>query len=284
MMVSGAVFAETFVVQRLTDYIALGSHPTEEDKGLRRVAQILVALKECIEDLEKFYKSLEPAPVDPPPSAAASSTARTKSRGQTSGPPRKIFPYYTKYLTKDGEHRFKYTTRLTPSDSPRAVFEAIMESPGAKKVVVKFTRTYCEEAHRLLAEHFLAPELLHHEVIEGTGIHLVVMDYVEVTTTKEGALKVESGSEHVGLLRKAIQLLHAQGFVFGDLREPNVLIAGAELKLVDFDWCGKIGEACYPTNINMSEGIPWPDGVRAEGKIQIAHDVTWFRQLTGAEL
>jgi hypothetical protein len=39
------VFAETFVVQRLTDYIALGPNPTEQDKGMRRVAQILVTLK-----------------------------------------------------------------------------------------------------------------------------------------------------------------------------------------------------------------------------------------------
>ena len=61
-MVSGAVFADTFIIQQLTDYITLGLHPTHPDRGLHRVAQVLVALKECIKDLCNFYKKLMDTP------------------------------------------------------------------------------------------------------------------------------------------------------------------------------------------------------------------------------
>ena len=289
MMVSGAVFADNVVVQHLTDYIALGSHPTEPDRGLRRVAQILVALKECIQDLEHFYKGipLKSTPPDAPKKVTRSSTAPTKSRGSRPAAPDpspKVLPCYTGYPIKDPKHQFKYTKRLTPSDSARAVFVATMEPPGGegRDIVVKFTRRYSEEAHRLLAQHSLAPKLLHYEMIKGTGILFVVMDHIEVTTTEDGALEGESGPKRAGWLREAVKLLHDQGFVFGDLRRPNILIEENGLKLVDFDWCGKFGEARYPATV--SRDIEWPEGVNGEERIDYPHDKVWFKRLTGTDL
>ena len=289
MMVSGAVFADSIIVQRLTDYIALGSHPTDPDRGLRRVAQILVTLKECIQDLEQFYKgiTLESIPPDAPKKVTRSSTASTESRGSRPAAPDplpKVFPCYTGYPIEDPNEQLKYTDRLTPSDSASAVFVATVEPPGeeSRNVVVKFTRRYSGEAHQLLAQASLAPKLLHHEMIKGTRIHFVVMEHIKVTTTDEDALKGERGAKYATRLREAVQLLHSKGFVFGDLRGPNILIEENGLKLVDFDWCGKCGEARYP--VTVSVGIEWPDGVKGEEKIDYAHDKAWFKRLTGVDL
>jgi thiamine kinase-like enzyme len=49
---------------------------------------------------------------------------------------------------------------------------------------------------------------------------------------------------------------HVAGFVFGDLRLPNVLVsAEGRLALVDFDWSGEAGNACYPLGLNEDEEL-----------------------------
>jgi len=40
---------------------------------------------------------------------------------------------------------------------------------------------------------------------------------------------------------------HDQGLCHGDLRSPNIACEGQSVMLLDFDWGGKEGEACYPT-------------------------------------
>ncbi|KAI0083190.1 hypothetical protein BDY19DRAFT_746482, partial [Irpex rosettiformis] len=58
--------------------------------------------------------------------------------------------------------------------------------------------------------------------------------------------------ENYEQLKKAIGRLHEGGFVFGDLRKPNILISRATggVVLVDFDFCGKENEARYPVGIH----------------------------------
>lgn len=263
-LVSGAVFADTFICQELTDYITLGSHPTHPDRGLRRVAQVLHALKECIQDLVVFYTNLADAPLPP----------RT--------PHRLVFPCYTKYTLNGHRVTFRYIRRLTPMKSARAVFLASITSPSTRKekrVVIKFTRSYCPEAHRLLAELSLAPELLYHGEIEGAGVQLVVMEWLLNIRTNPAGRWTE---QRIKLLRHALDALHSRGFVFGDLREPNIIITDVGPKLVDFDWCGKGGEVRYP--VDLSKEIKWPDGVDGEEEIRADHDRAWFEIITGEEL
>ena len=41
-------------------------------------------------------------------------------------------------------------------------------------------------------------------------------------------------------MQKAIELLHNNGYVIGDFRDPNVLVQeGGGVMLIDFDWAGK---------------------------------------------
>ncbi|KAJ7447366.1 hypothetical protein B0H11DRAFT_1636574, partial [Mycena galericulata] len=72
-------------------------------------------------------------------------------------------------------------------------------------------------------------------------------------------------------LGNAIDKLHAEKLVFGDLRPPNIIVHNSSVHLVDFDWAGRVGEARYPSTINMDPGI-FPDGVDRGGLIKMEHD------------
>ena len=93
---------------------------------------------------------------------------------------------------------------------------------------------------------------------------MVVMGYVDgdtlarakQTMNEETIEKVRSG------VRSALKLLHDSGLVFGDLRPPNVMLTKTgKVKLIDFNWAGEEDQAKYPAL--MSQGIAWPEGVKA---------------------
>ena len=58
---------------------------------------------------------------------------------------------------------------------------------------------------------------------------------------------------------RALELLHRQDLVFGDLREMNVLnlAEGDRTLLVDFDGVGRPGESKYPAYLNPNGGLVW---------------------------
>ncbi|KAJ7868408.1 hypothetical protein B0H14DRAFT_2346612 [Mycena olivaceomarginata] len=78
-------------------------------------------------------------------------------------------------------------------------------------------------------------------------------------------------------LTNIVSFLHDGGYVFGDLRWPNVMVAGKKVKLIDFDWAGKEGYAKYP--IHIAHNIDWPPGVTAMGKIKKVHDIHMLKSL-----
>jgi tRNA A-37 threonylcarbamoyl transferase component Bud32 len=90
---------------------------------------------------------------------------------------------------------------------------------------------------------------------------MVVMEYVDgqPVDEKNGI----SDAARVSVV-KAVRLLHDNGFVHGDIRGPNILIADGEgdeesrVKLLDFDWAGREGEVRYP--YRLSQGL-WVKGV-----------------------
>lgn len=80
----------------------------------------------------------------------------------------------------------------------------------------------------------------------------MIMDYVAAAAHFSRPRNSHS-TVVVEALRRAIQKLHADDLVFGDLREPNVLVSGQSVMLVDFDWCGKAGEARHPSDVNLAD-------------------------------
>jgi len=59
-------------------------------------------------------------------------------------------------------------------------------------------------------------------------------------------------------VKDAIDIIHSNQLVFGDLRRPNILVGNDIAMLVDFDWCGKSGEGRYPSEINRDSSMGWP--------------------------
>ncbi|KAG8700958.1 hypothetical protein FRC09_005647 [Ceratobasidium sp. 395] len=179
------------------------------------------------------------------------------------------------YRSGDQIVEFTYIEPLGEHGSLKMIFRArtipSSERP-AKDIVVKFTETYNARAHQLLSASGLAPKLLFDgsnfpEAPRPSGRFVIVMDYVRrgqcLTLAGDVPTSVRSS------VQKAIEILHSNNIVFGDLRRPNVLavedVGGRVVGgiLVDFDWCGTHGVSRYP--IAMNKEAHWAEGVEAGG-------------------
>ena len=279
LAVSGAVFTERFVSQRLTDYIYLGPLPSGGVESalshrIRRVAQILRALKTCTSELVDYYKGLEFLP----PSASTRSPAPNPSHPISGMVPS---PHFQAYAAGNKRYKIEYTERLARHFPSSTVFKGTIECEGGEDkakhdVVIKFTDGYCKDAHEMLTKISLAPKLWFCNREESVGMYVVVMGHVR----GEQAGSLLEDEAHIDQLRTAVDALHVAGYVHGDLRGPNLLIAKDGLKLIDFDWCGKAGEARYPADINVGSDIEWHGGVCREGLIEKDHDEHMFTLLT----
>ena len=152
--------------------------------------------------------------------------------------------------------------------------EGVAASRGTgagRRVVVKFLqRTYGADAHNAAAAVGVAPVLRDH-VFLGSGANhwqMVVMDYVNGQTIDKASV-AQSVAQTA---RAAVDALHGEGFVHGDLRGCNIIHSGESgVRIVDFDWAGPVSSATYPTLMNHAD-IAWPEGVRAGQQITVATD------------
>jgi hypothetical protein len=287
LAISGAIFAERLVSQRLTDYIYLGPLPALSgtsalDHSIRRVAQVFRALNQATKELEDYYSKLEfdqsqishgPQKSHGPPSHGSSHPPPTPSHPIT---PHPVPPSFQGFTVDERTYKVDYRSRLGPASPSRAVFKGTItcSSDQVKHIVaIKFTATYCVAAHKKLAEIDRAPRLWFCDLVESVGMYVVVMDYEDT-----GERLVEG--KHIEELRTAIKALHGGGYVHGDIRGPNVLVTTGGLKLIDFDWCGEEGTARYPADICLTAGYPWHKEVCRGGQITKDHDEHMLTVLT----
>lgn len=144
--------------------------------------------------------------------------------------------------------------------------------------MVKFTPTYCAGMHRLLAALPTprAPTLHFCDRVDSVGgLFVVVMDYVAP------AIDTLWSAAHSTALREAVGALHAQDYVHGDIRRPNIiLVDDANLMLIDFDWGGSEGQAKYPSSIFPDEpSIQWYRDVTRGGAVKKDHDLHFVEKL-----
>ncbi|PFH49602.1 hypothetical protein AMATHDRAFT_4757 [Amanita thiersii Skay4041] len=139
-----------------------------------------------------------------------------------------------------------------------------------RKICVKFTRRYSQEAHRFWAERKRAPDLIAVNSLPAGWI-MVVMEYLEDYDYWKAPPKyVWDGL--VGLVAE----FQEHGFVHGDIRGANILIGQEEgsnelvFKLIDFDWAGKVGTTHYPSRLHPA--IARASDVVACGAIEFDHD------------
>ncbi|RPD73617.1 hypothetical protein L226DRAFT_572275 [Lentinus tigrinus ALCF2SS1-7] len=297
LLVSGAVFADQLIVQNLGDSISIVPRPNLNGRSMlddagHRVAQLFYALRTCLKELDDYYTRLiESMTVPDPHPGAVGIGPRLPTRGPSAGAARTmqsapmISPYFKTYENEQGKTvPLTYKRRLAMEYPMKAVFVAEAQTDTETwDVVVKFTPTYGKVAHELLARASppQAPTLRFCEFVQSVGMWVVVMDYV---VGKE-ATGVLQDPAHIASLESAITALHGNGFVFGDLRRPNVLLVGDRVVLIDFDWCGEDGKARYPSDILLEDAAKvWHSSVERGGLIKKVHDRYHFRALTGKTL
>jgi RIO-like serine/threonine protein kinase len=107
---------------------------------------------------------------------------------------------------------------------------------------------------------------------------MVVMEYIDGETCEDGV----SDAVRIAVC-DTVEYLHSQGMVHGDVRRPNIIIERGEgddeecrVKILDFDWAGREGEARYP--LRLSPGL-WPDGVGDNKFILAVHDIEMLKRL-----
>lgn len=234
-----------------------------EDR-LRSAARVLYALTRGLIKLQEYYSSL---------------TTLATQLDSFSG----FFPSATSYYDRvqKAQVSFQYVKYLEESST---CVTFLARTADKKDIVVKFVDRYGEDAHVFLAdsERRCAPALLYFGQIglgptyHGGRLRMVVMEHVVGETLSSLRVK-PGGSNHLNVsnllrsLRNVVKMLHEQGFVFGDLRPPNIMVTPQNaIKLIDFDWAGKVGVVKYP--LLMSSGITWPSGATGGGLISKQHD------------
>jgi serine/threonine protein kinase len=227
------------------------------------VAWVLLALWHTLQSLDRFYTQ---------PSIPADPTVPTNLAC--------FFPHLISFPTVNGDVRFEYVIKLADENPTKAIFKAKIVG-GGDRIMVKFVQMYNFAAHQLLAAHDLAPRLLYPEnaadepAIDVGSLKLAVMEFVDGVTAHDvyghpTALPDVTFSK----VEKAITILHENGFVFGDLQPPNIMVLEQGAHLVDFDWCASDGAGTYLVSLNnVDQDIGWHIDVKCGGVMDKEHDL-----------
>jgi serine/threonine protein kinase len=247
--VLGAIFTDKVVVQRLTDFIWVGTDTTLNERHCYRVARILYSLGRSIHKLNEYYVGLKP-----------------DSIGKSELHPR-YFPSIRAYRDASGAIiDFAYVKPLE-RDATCVTFLAKTFEASPKSIVVKFVERYGVAAHKLLEKMGAAPQLLYYGIIgvsddDPTYGHLrmAVMEYLDGMTANQAQKLDQLPPTFLDDVQRILNHLHTNDLVFGDVRSANIMITkNNKVKFVDFDWAGKAGVSRYP--LLLSQQIQWPDGV-----------------------
>ena len=258
LCVLGAIYHTTAVIEPLTDFIFCADRPMDQGARIFTLARLFVSLSNAHSTLRNYYETL-----------------KSKIQDQSIPVNSSLFPYRVTFPSEGGVVAITYLQWL---DEDKLVW--IAETSQNESVIVKFTRHYCSNAHELLAKAGLAPILYYADEEESAeNLRMIVMQNIE------GAVHLDEvprphRPQVFDRIREALTLLHDNDFVFGDLRPPNILVTKdyQQVKIVDFDWCGKQGIARYPVG-GVNREHAWPDGVETNGLIEKVHDEKWLQTL-----
>ncbi|KAF6743657.1 hypothetical protein DFP72DRAFT_1020092 [Ephemerocybe angulata] len=190
---------------------------------------------------------------------------------------------YDKYLGLDGS---PVETLSDLGQRHTVLYTGFLDD--GKPVVIKFMPFYNEDAHTLLAEAGLAPQLHFCNPIVGDLVMVVMEDIRGAATSVRQLMQGHRCPRlsHVILkeVKRAVKLLHDADMVFGDLREGNILYSNDQetgqerIVLVDFDCAGVAGKSRYPATILNTAG-GWEPGVFPCGIMEKVHDLWQIQHL-----
>jgi len=161
---------------------------------------------------------------------------------------------------------FEYVGRM-PGD--RLLFQAV-ESESRTPILIKFTRRYAVEMHRLLAEKCHAPQLYGCQDLPG-GWKMVAMEWLpdEAWMTLN---HVQDVTEYASKIQEVLEPLWADKWVHGDIRHHNILVPTSgeiDFRLIDFDSSGKENVDRYPRYWDHTFR---PRGAVGGAVLKVAHD------------
>jgi hypothetical protein len=141
----------------------------------------------------------------------------------------RMFPFTRSYFSLDQKVDFRYIKRLHET---KAVYLA--ESTFGHQLIVKFVQRYNSRAHRLLASHGLAPQLHYSSLDDANSntmgaLGVVIMDFVRGSDAYELYSKTQLPNAIYDGVKQAIDILHTESIVFGDLRLPNIVITELQI-------------------------------------------------------
>ncbi|KAK7457039.1 hypothetical protein VKT23_010342 [Stygiomarasmius scandens] len=265
LCILGAVWTTKPIVQRLTDMIWLGTSPVPAEATVLGIARTLLVLRQNIESLENYYRTLELAPL-----------ANDRHK--------RFYPFITSYSDPRNPGRtieFEYIQPLEKDASDMCVTyraKTINTCNCTKDIVVKFVREYGEDVHRLLSSRGMAPDLFYlGRISPGSEFSVVVMSYIQGKTVATVFGCMEVSDEVYQGVKEALNVLHEAGFVHGDLRRPNIMTDNGKVILIDYDWAGLAGTARYPSFLNPRTA--YPKGVGPRKEITKEHDEWMLEEL-----
>ena len=165
--------------------------------------------------------------------------------------------------------------------------------------MVKFIQRYPIATHQILVEKKLAPRILSvHDQGRWKAIFmedLTASGYVSF----EGPVPQAQKSGLIAAVKKAVDDMHGLDIVHGDIRAPNLmwreLDGKMDVKFIDLDWAGKVGEAKYPPGLNQKVYLEvthsfheqmryqvFPDSAKCGAKIEKEHDLHMVNLLVEA--
>ncbi|TFY73895.1 hypothetical protein EWM64_g10117 [Hericium alpestre] len=263
---AGSVLVDIFISQPFTPFLYLGPDPNRTER-VYQLARIISIFKDGVTTLQKHYQEMTTSTTTELARLFPDPTYRTQGLVV----PRLVF-----------KERYRFHG-WTADVFSRALFRAEL---GNESVLVKFSERYCIEAHSLLAGKQLAPAIRYFGWLKG-GMAMIVMEELKGTTAQQQWSSPENIADTVlADVKKAMTILHDNGFVYGDIRSPNVFVRQEKqdnsqlvwrARLLDFDWSGKEGTVFYPTNLNME--IKWADGVESCAPILKEHDDIMLERL-----
>ena len=264
LCIAASIFTDHLIVDPLTDFVPLV--PTKHPNELDHIARLFQAWKLAITDLEHFYH-----------------TDKTVESAWSAKHPcgyQNLFPYPNLLIIDDKKVEFTYESWMSSSKSMCTATISDMNID----IIVKFTKNYCGDAHRLCASEGLAPQLFCVDRKIVPGWTMIIMENIkEAKPLHETTFNLKKDQDQVFQdIQQAISLLHHNNLVFADLRPNNILVYEKDqLKramLVDFDWAGVAGRDCYPLFMNH-ENIDWPAGAEDGKVLQKKHDEVWLERL-----
>jgi len=238
---------------------------------LRKLMRIASALAECASQLERKYQHLiqQDSPRNRHRRFFPQPTPDPRS------PPSSPLPELTFLKRLDQDNNTFQIPNNPSAQRMRSLFVGtLLDGSHEVEVVVKFTATYNEVVHKLLAEKGLAPKLYACQRVIG-NLFMVVMERIAgkplAFDFREAPLKDTVFED----ITRAVEVLKEHDLVHGDLRAVNVMVDPKQehAKVIDFDWAGKSGTARYPLTINKAAlSHEWHRGVEAGGLLETDHD------------